>query len=133
MTSAPIAARVGMATSVFIAAMAPLATAHAQLVEIQWDGSGGFERSLTVAPGKFAEVCGKLTKGQSIAWSFKGQQAMNFNIHYHEGKSVVFPVKQDNVASLDGTLSVPIDQGYCWMWENKSSTPASAVLTLHRG
>jgi hypothetical protein len=109
------------------------APVHADLVQIAWDGNGRFERSMTVAPAKFAEVCGKLSKGQSIAWSFTGQQPVNFNIHYHEGKNVVFPEKKDDAISLDGTLSVPVDQDYCWMWENKGSTPASIVLSLKRG
>jgi hypothetical protein len=106
--------------------------AHAQLVHIEWGASGAFERSLTIAPAKFVEVCGKLAKGQSIAWWFKGEQPLNFNIHYHEGKNVVFPAKQDKVSSLDGTLAVPVDQDYCWMWENKGSATAPLSLTLRR-
>ncbi len=133
MISFSSARRARLGVSLFIAASALSARpARAELVEIQWDPSGGFERSLTVAPGKFAEVCGKLATGQSIAWSFKGRQPMNFNIHYHEGKSVVFPAKQDEVASLDGTLNVPLAHDYCWMWENKSATAASVQLTLRK-
>ena len=109
------------------------APAHADLVQIAWDSSGRFERNVTVAPAKFAEVCGKLSKGQAIAWSFRGQQSMNFNIHYHEGKKVVFPIKQSNTASLEGTLTVPVDQDYCWMWENKGGTPAAIDIALQRG
>ena len=115
-----------IATSVFSSA------AHAQLVEIEWGLSGKFERSLNVDPAKFVEVCGKLAKGQSIAWSFKGEQPLNFNIHFHEGKKVVFPAKQGKVSSLNGTLSVPVDQDYCWMWENEGAFPAPLSLTLRR-
>lgn len=107
-------------------------SAKAQLVEIDWDASGHFERAIEVAPGKFAELCGKLTKGQVVAWSFKGREPLNFNIHYHEGKSVVFPAKQDKVASSDGELQVPVDQDYCWMWDNKTSAKATLMVTLHR-
>jgi hypothetical protein len=106
--------------------------ARADLVEIAWDGQGRFERTLTVAPSKFAEVCGKLEKGQSIAWSFQAQQPVNFNIHYHEGKNVVFPEKKNDTASMEGTLAVAVEQDYCWMWQNKRGTPASIVLSLQR-
>jgi hypothetical protein len=116
------------ATSAFVAV-----PARAQLVEVQWDAGGIFERSLDIAPAKFVEVCGKLAKGQSIGWSFKSQQPLNFNVHYHEGKRVVFPVKKNDTTSMDGTLAVPVDQDCCWMWENKGSTPAPISLTLRRG
>ncbi|RQP21800.1 hypothetical protein [Piscinibacter terrae] len=106
--------------------------ARAELIEIDWDASGHFERAIDVAPGKFAELCGKLTKGQAIAWSFKGHEPLNFNIHYHEGKNVVFPAKQDKVASSDGELQVPVDQDYCWMWDNKTSAKSTLMVTLHR-
>ena len=124
------ALRLGVLTSFAMLLGAP--SAHAQLVEISWDAKGGFERALDVAPGKFVELCGKLAKGQSIAWSFKGREPMDFNIHYHEGKNVVFPAKQNQTASLDGELKVPVDQDYCWMWENKSSTSAPLTVSLHR-
>jgi hypothetical protein len=118
---------VGMALTLSVA------TAQAELIEISWDSADGFERTLPVQPAKFVEVCGKLSKGESIKWSFTGQQPLNFNIHYHEGKKVVFPVKHDNTTSLDGTLVVQVDQAYCWMWENKGSKPAPITITLRRG
>ena len=43
--------------------------ARAELVEIAWDKAGRFETVVSVAPGKFAEVCGQLAQGQSNAWS----------------------------------------------------------------
>jgi hypothetical protein len=132
MSSLPFVTR--LACICFAATSAIVAVpSRAQLVEIQWDAGGIFERSLDIAPAKFVEVCGKLAKGQSIGWSFKGQQPMNFNIHYHEGKKVVFPIKKNDTTSMDGTLAVPVDQDYCWMWENKGSTPAPISLTLRRG
>ena len=106
--------------------------AHAEVVDIAWDASGRFERVLDLAPAKFAEVCGRLTKGQSIAWSFKSGQPLNFNVHYHEGKSVVFPVKKDRSNELDGELQVAVDQDYCWMWENPSGAGTTFTMVLRR-
>ena len=106
--------------------------ARAELVEIAWDKAGRFESTVSVAPGKFAEVCGKLAQGQSIAWSFKGDKPMNFNIHYHEGKQVVFPAKQDAAVDARGRLDVSVGQDYCWMWANKGESPSTLLLTLVR-
>ena len=106
--------------------------AHADVVDIAWDATGRFEPLLSVAPGKFAEVCGKLTRGQSIAWSFTGDEPVNFNIHYHAGKQVVFPAKQDGASHGEGVLKVKLGQDYCWMWTNKGTLPASVQLMLKR-
>ena len=106
--------------------------ARAELVEIAWDKAGRFETTVGVAPGQFAEVCGKLAKGQSIAWSFKGDRLMNFNIHYHEGKQVVFPAKQDAAVDAQGKLDVSLSQDYCWMWTNKTDLPAQLRTVLRR-
>ena len=106
--------------------------ARAELVEIAWDKAGRYETTLSVAPGKLAEVCGKLAQGQSIAWSFKGDRPMNFNIHYHEGKQVVFPAKQDAAVDAQGKLDVSLSQDYCWMWTNKANAPIRLQLLLQK-
>ena len=106
--------------------------ARAELVEIAWDKAGRFESTVSVAPGEFAEVCGQLAQGQSIGWSFKGDKPMNFNIHYHEGKQVVFPAKQEAAVDARGRLDVSLSQDYCWMWTNKTDLPAKLSLVLMR-
>ena len=107
-------------------------SATGDLLELQWDDAGQYSRELGVAPGQFSEVCGKLDRGQSIAWRFEANAPLNFNVHYHEGAQVMFPVKQDAVAKADGKLIVQIDQDYCWMWTNKSAKPVDLRLTLRR-
>ena len=109
--------------------------ARAELVAINWDNAGRFETGAGVAPGKFAEVCGPLDTrrtGQSVAWSFKANRPMNFNIHYHEGKQVVFPAKQDAAVDAQGKLDVSLSHDDCWMWTNKSDLPAQLQVVLRR-
>ena len=125
-------------SSVRLLAAAVLATtlgitsAGAEVVEIAWDTSGTFQRDVDVEPGKFAEVCGRLMKGQAVAWSFKSSVPMNFNIHFHEGSSVVFPARRDRIASLEGKLEAPAEHDYCWMWENKSKAKDTLSFVLRR-
>ena len=133
MTSQRISSRHGPTLATTAVALLICANAaHAELVDIAWDASGRFERALDLAPATFAEVCGRLTEGQSIAWSFRSGQPLNFNAHYHEGKRVVFPVKKDRTAELDGELHVGVDQDYCWMWENPGSTGTTFTVVLRR-
>ena len=109
-----------------------IASASAEVVAIAWDTSGTFQRALAIGPGKFAEVCGTLTQGQSVAWAFTSDAPLNFNIHYHQGSSVVYPDRQDQVASLEGKLVAPTGQDYCWMWENKSTAKDTLSVVLRR-
>jgi hypothetical protein len=132
MASHPVPNRHASSLLTTVALLLFATTAHAEVVDIAWDASGRFERVLDLAPAKFAEVCGRLTKGQSIAWSFKSGQPLNFNVHYHEGKSAVFPVKKDRTSDLDGELLVGVDQDYCWMWENPGGMGATLTVVLRR-
>ncbi|MEP6840791.1 MAG: hypothetical protein ABJA75_22260, partial [Bradyrhizobium sp.] len=88
------------------AAMFVAAGASAELLDLRWDQSGRFSREFGLAPGKFVEVCGKLSRGQSIAWKFDADGTTNFNVHYHQGAQVVFPAKQDAIAKAEGRLDV---------------------------
>jgi hypothetical protein len=74
--------------------------ARAEVVDLQWQDEGRFERGLAIAPGKFAEICGPLEAGQSVQWSFKADRALDFNIRFHVGKDVRYPAQKDQVARL---------------------------------
>ena len=108
------------------------AAAPAEVVELQWQDAGRFERSLTIAPGKFAEICGPLEAGQAVRWSFEADRALNFSVHYHVEKDVRYPAKKDKVKRLQGDLSVDSRQDYCWMWTNKTTALTKLSVTLTR-
>jgi hypothetical protein len=108
------------------------ATARAEVIDIEWSPAQRFERRLSVAPGGFAEVCGTLAKGSSVSWRFDAGERLDFNVHYHEGKAVHYPVKRAGVARAEGRLRPKIEQDYCWMWSNKSSRPAALKVQLAR-
>ena len=106
--------------------------ARADIIDIAWNEQGRFERRVSVAPGKFAEVCGKLARADSVAWRFDASGPLNFNIHYHEGKDVRYPERRDALAGASGRLQVVLDQDYCWMWTNKSGKAVDLNLLLTR-
>jgi hypothetical protein len=108
------------------------ASASAELLTIRWSDAGRYDGTMVVEAGKFAEACGPLKQGQTIRWKFAANHPLDFNIHYHEGKKVVYPERRDAVASLEGELRVALDQDYCWMWENKGAARAEVRLSLNR-
>lgn len=112
--------------------LAALPVARADVIDIKWSAEGHFAHQGTIAVGKFAEVCGKLPAGTHVRWNFEATAPLNFNVHYHVDKEVVFPSKLTAVATASDTLHATIAQDYCWMWSNKSAKPAAFTVNLHR-
>jgi len=112
------------------AALLPALQARANVVDIVWSAAGEYERNLTIAPGKFAEVCGALKTGQSVRWRFVASHGLDFNIHFHEGSEVRYPARADRVRRSKGTLAVDSAQDYCWMWSNKSANTGKVQVHL---
>jgi hypothetical protein len=115
-----------------VAAFALHGPARAEVVEIDWGPQQRFEYRAPIAPGRFAELCGKLPVGASVAWQFEAAEPLDFNIHYHEGKAVHYPEKRNAAARGEGRLHAKIAQDYCWMWSNKSPRPAALKVRLAR-
>ncbi len=106
--------------------------AMAEVVDVRWDSGGRYTQTVSVAAGKFIEVCDKLTAGARVRWSFESSITLDFNIHYHVGKEVVFPSKLSAVATAQDTLHASIEQDYCWTWRNKPAMAATITLSLQR-
>jgi hypothetical protein len=114
------------------AALSAIASpAVADVAEVRWSPAGEAAQAFTVAPGKFAEWCGKLQRGD-VKWSYEAAAPLEFNVHYHEGKNVHYPAKMDGAAKAQGTLGVGVDQDYCWMWTNKTNAPVTLRATATR-
>lgn len=123
----------GLAAAAFaLVATAAWPPAHAEVIDVTWDTNGRFAKQLDVPAGKFVEVCGKLAAGARVQWRFEAPVAMDFNVHYHEGKKVHYPVKQEGGSSGNGDLTAPTAQEYCWMWTNKAAADASLTVHLER-
>ena len=129
---APHRPRLAASLTVAFAALAVASTVRADIIDIAWDASGRFERTVTVAPGKFAELCGKLPAGLKVRWDFEASAPLDFNVHYHVGKDVVFPSKMAATRKAKDVLDTQIEQDYCWMWSNKTSAAASLRVELQR-
>lgn len=111
------------------AALAALPVA-AEMIDIAWSGAGSFERETSVAPGKFVEVCGELKGGTAVDWRFGAGAELEFNVHYHEGRDVRYPVPSALRRQAEGRVQLPADQALCWMWTNPSAAPVRLELRL---
>jgi len=106
------------------------AGAKAEVLTLQWDANRQFVHEGTLAPGKFLEVCGKLRAASRIEWSFQASAPLLSNVHYHQGKEVIYPARHAASNSLSERLIAPVDQEYCWMWTNRGAASAKLSLRL---
>ena len=102
------------------------------IVDIAWGADGSFRHATHVAPGRFAEVCGALPAGASVRWRFEASAPVDFNIHYHVGKDVVYPAKAGAQTQAADRLDATVAQDYCWMWTNRGSNPVRLSVELSR-
>lgn len=123
-------ARMSLIVLAMVLARPSLASQH--VVEIAWDDSGAFARGLSVPAGKFGEVCGGLKAGESVRWRFSAAAPLDFNVHFHVGKSAEFPAKLTQATASDGVLQVGVQETYCWMWTNKSADAVRLDMRLQR-
>ena len=70
----------------------------------------------TLQPKAMHEECVKLDASEKRKYYWKADNAVDFNIHYHDGKEVFYPLKRDGTRVGKGTFRAKIAQDYCWMW-----------------
>lgn len=83
-------------------------------------------KSLNLRPDEVHESCHDLAAGAKINYSFECSSVALFNIHFHHGKEVSYPVAEKMILRSKGTLLADSTQTYCLMWSN----PLRRTLTL---
>ncbi|GAK57630.1 hypothetical protein U27_04597 [Candidatus Vecturithrix granuli] len=82
------------------------------------------EPKVRIKPGRIYEECLKMKQGEVLQFSFTSSKLIDFNIHYHQGENVVYPVNKKQVTTLEGELDYDEleDEAepdtLCVMWKN---------------
>jgi hypothetical protein len=82
----------------------------------------------TMPPGGVAEECVRLEAGRSRTFEWTADGPLDFNIHFHSGAKVTYPVKLANQKQGQGKFTASIAQDYCWMWTAKFPTQLQGKL-----
>jgi hypothetical protein len=85
-----------------------------------------------LAPGAFEEMCFELGAGQSIRYTFDAGAPLEFNIHWHRGREVVYPVRSSAVARRGGSFRATEKEAYCLMWTNRGRVAVELRARLDR-
>ncbi len=76
---------------------------------------------VTLEPGKMLEHCDRLAAGDKRRFHWKSSAPVDFNVHYHEGPEVFYPVKRDGMRGDGGAFTAKTAQDYCWMWTARNA------------
>ncbi|MFT5487511.1 MAG: hypothetical protein ACI9MU_002430 [Alphaproteobacteria bacterium] len=76
--------------------------------------------SVSIAPFEFRELCVALRSKEKIKVEFQSGQPIEYDIHYHDGLTVRFPVRLTDVTSHADQFVAQSKRAYCLMWFNRS-------------
>ena len=74
-------------------------------------------RGFSIAPYAIHEACHRLAAGERLDWRYESRMPVHFNIHYHDGPSVVMPLSRDASLGDSGIYVATVAHDYCAMWE----------------
>jgi hypothetical protein len=91
-----------------------------------------------IEPGDSYEECVELVPNQLMHYSFTSSKNVNFNVHYHDDKSIFYPVNEKNITFWKDSIS-PDDFDYysqdqeffCLMWDNLNSENVKIIFTYN--
>lgn len=104
----------------------------AVLAAVAADAAAGDALRLTIDAGKFDEHCMRIEAGRAIAYRFEASAAVDFNIHYHRGKDVLYPVKRKATRQFASTFRAESTDEYCLMWENRGAAAVTVEGRVDR-
>jgi hypothetical protein len=93
-------------------------------------GGDGGPREFThrLKAGGIAEVCLRLAAGRSRPFEWASDAPVDFNIHFHRGNDVAYPVRLDGRRKGRGRFTATAGEDYCWMWTAREATVVKGKL-----
>ena len=86
--------------------------------------------SFPLAAGKVHEECLPIAAGAKSSYRWKSSSPVDFNIHYHRGPEVFYPVKKDAERDARGTFDAKTAEEYCWMWTAKGEAKIEGEIEV---
>jgi hypothetical protein len=81
------------------------------------DGVGPF--TFTLNGKAFDERCLRLDAGEALRYRFRSTSPVDFNIHFHRGDDVFYPIRQTGITEGKGTFRAEAADDYCLMWKHR--------------
>ena len=78
----------------------------------------GYTKNPLIEPRKSYEACMWLSPGDRLYYKFTSSADLRFNIHYHEGNEVRYPVPVKLISFEEVVFEPESRNHYCLMWSN---------------
>ena len=88
--------------------------------------------SAALEAGRIHEECARLEAGEKRNYHWKADAPVDFNIHFHRGNDVTYPVKRTAMRGDGGTFVARTGEDYCWMWTAREK-PAKVTGAITPG
>ena len=75
---------------------------------------------VSLRPYEFRELCFDLAPDEELWYEFQADQPVAFDIHYHDGLSIRFPVKLPAVTDHANMFAAKEGRNYCLLWRNQN-------------
>ncbi len=85
-----------------------------------------------IPPADSYELCLDLAQDQQLHYAFSATRKLDFNIHYHAGPEVRYPVSDKQVSAAEATFAAQSAQKYCLMWTNPGDTEARLSIEYEK-
>jgi len=92
------------------------------------DGGKARDFSHDLKPGGVAEECLRLEAGRSRTFEWTADSPVDFNIHYHQGDKVAYPVKANKQREGKGRFTASAGEDFCWMWSTRFPAKVTGKL-----
>lgn len=76
--------------------------------------------AVSLAPYEFKELCFDLATRDEVRYDFRSDQPVAFDIHYHDGLRIRFPVELTAVTVHADRFVAERDGSHCLMWLNRN-------------
>ena len=76
-----------------------------------------------LAPGSIEELCFELGAGRGVRYQFDAEAPLEFNLHWHRGNEVLYPLRSGAVQRRAGVFVSERQEAYCLMWTNRTKRP----------
>jgi hypothetical protein len=87
---------------------------------------------VSLAPGEFEEVCLDMAAKDEIRYEFRSDHPVAFDIHYHVGPTIQYPVQLNRVTKISDSFIADVDQSYCLMWSNQTTMRTTVSYQVDR-
>jgi hypothetical protein len=102
-----------------------LALATLLAVSAAWADSPGDENTrlvnVSVEATKMHEECLRIEAGEKRRYHWRADAPVDFNVHFHRGGEVVYPIKRNGMRGDGGTFVAKTGEDYCWMWTARNA------------